>query len=74
MATRSQLYQLVRASIDGQIEQLDLPLLSGWRGKLVGQKLAEFLEGRLCLTIDRKTGDVVIHLHEEEGGSTPKDL
>jgi len=74
VATRSQLYQLVRASIDGQIEQLDLPLLSGWRGKLVGQKLAEFLEGRLCLTIDRKTGDVVIHLHEEEGGSTPKDL
>ena len=45
VATRDEIQTLVRAWSENKVEKKDLPILSGWRRELAGQKLYEILQG-----------------------------
>lgn len=59
LATRTQLHTLVRAFEDGE-EDLDLPVLKGWRGELMGKALLDFLQGQSTIGVDPGTRRVVV--------------
>ena len=54
LATSSDLLVLVEAVRSG--EEADLPLLKGWRHKLVGETLLSALAGELLVSVDPRTG------------------
>lgn len=48
VATRSNMETLVRLHNEGSLDKSKLPLIHGWRWELVGQKLAQVLDGSTC--------------------------
>ena len=59
IATRSQLYQLIQ-SFDKARDSIDLRVLKGWRGELVGRELINLLRGVSTIGVDPGTGRVVV--------------
>ncbi len=59
LATRSQLHALIESFRAGD-ESKDLPVLNGWRGKLVGEALLDFLQGKSTIGVDPATRRVVV--------------
>ncbi|MGH7260132.1 MAG: ribonuclease D [Nitrospiraceae bacterium] len=58
LATSSDLQALVEAKHDR--EKLDLPILNGWRRKLAGELLLQVLEGKVAVSIEHKSGKLVV--------------
>ncbi len=56
IATRSQLYRLAEAAFRNQLDSCDIPLLKGWRRRLIGDTLVGWLRGETALAIDPATG------------------
>jgi hypothetical protein len=61
LAGASDLQELVDAK--GHRDQLDLPILHGWRRKLAGETLLEVLQGTLHVSIDTRTGALKLISH-----------
>lgn len=53
LATSADLQALIEAKHEW--EQLDLPILQGWRRDLAGQVLLDILQGKVMLSVDPKT-------------------
>ena len=51
IAARAELLTVVTAVLAGR-EEPDVPMLSGWRRKLVGEELLEMLHGRRSISVD----------------------
>jgi len=58
IATSSELQALVEAT--SKREELDLPILSGWRRDIAGELLLQVLEGKVTVGIDPRNGNVRI--------------
>ena len=58
IATSSELQALVEAT--SKREELDLPILSGWRREIAGELLLQVLEGKVTVGMDPKHGKVRI--------------
>ena len=63
VANRQELESLVRRFRQGRLATAGSPLLEGWRGELVGQRLMDILEGRVHVFIHPKTKDVSFAPH-----------
>jgi ribonuclease D len=61
MATSSDLQELVDAK--GDRSTLDLPILSGWRRKLVGELLLQVLDGKVTVSVESRSGRLKISPH-----------
>lgn len=55
VVTSSDLQALVGDFLQSTLDPSDHPVLSGWRGDLVGRNLVDFLEGRAAIRIDPAT-------------------
>ncbi len=63
VATTSDLSRLISSRRQLDDPALDIPLLSGWRRQVVGQRLTDLLKGRITIRVD-KDGELVF---AEEG-------
>lgn len=61
LATTSDLQALVEAK--KQRDQLDLPILRGWRRQIAGETLLQVLEGKATVSVDPRTGKVSLKPH-----------
>lgn len=64
LAPREQIRALASWSIEREGPQApppDLPLLSGWRGELIGTRLLDLLEGKLALQFNPETKELEIN-------------
>ncbi len=59
IATRTQLYRLVQSARAGAPDS-ELPVLQGWRGRLIGQNLLELLEGRCAISVEPENLSVLV--------------
>ena len=48
--------ELVRSYNKGEVDPGEHRVLSGWRGEVVGEKLLDFLSGKVCLLNDPVAG------------------
>ena len=67
LASRGDLYDLVKSRADGRDAPADLRVLGGWRKELVGKDLLGLLAGRYRLSLDPAGMGVVIHQVEDAG-------
>lgn len=63
LSTTAQLKTLVTAS---RSERANLPVLRGWRRRLVGEDLLAIIEGRASLNWDPQTGCLQLTFHEDQ--------
>jgi hypothetical protein len=61
LASRGDLYDLVKATAGGGEAASGVRVLAGWRRELVGEDLLGLLAGKYSLSIDPETAGVVIH-------------
>ena len=67
LASRGDLYDLVKSRVDGGDAPAALRVLCGWRRKLVGEDLLGFLAGKYSLSIDSGEVAVISHQVDETG-------
>ena len=67
LASRGDLYNLVKSRADGKDAPSDLRILRGWRRELVGDDLLGLLAGKYRLSLDPAGMGVVIHQVEDAG-------
>lgn len=60
LASRGDLYDLVKASASGRTDSSSARVLAGWRRELVGADLLGLLAGKYSLSLDPETAGVVI--------------
>lgn len=58
VATAADLQALIQPGVDG--DQSEIPVLRGWRRKLVGDTLLELVKGKLHVHVNPKTGRLLI--------------
>lgn len=69
LATSADLQDLIRWRLNGKPSDPEPPLLSGWRGEILGQPLRELLEGRRHLrVVNLKAANPLAFEREDEGG------
>ena len=61
VCNRSDLERFVGSFLAGSIEETSEPLLQGWRGEIIGQKLLEVLRGKTAVSLDPETVTPVFH-------------
>ena len=67
LASRGDLYDLVKSCADGKNAPPGLRVLGGWRRELVGDDLLGLLAGKYRLSLDLAGVGVVIHQVEDAG-------
>ncbi len=67
LASRGDLYDLVKSRTDGKDAPPGLRVLGGWRRELVGEDLLGLLAGKYRLSLDLAGAGVVIHQVEDAG-------
>jgi len=74
LATRSELYELVRSHRCGGVTRGttgSLRVLEGWRRELIGDDLLGLLEGRYSLAIDPDSAGVIVEPRTETSKRSP---
>ena len=67
LASRGDLYNLLKSRAEGKDAPSDLRILRGWRRELVGDDLLGLLAGKYRLSLDPAGMGVVIHQVEDAG-------
>lgn len=62
----NEIEDLVRSFVKNEVKPEDHRVLRGWRGSVVGGKLLEFLDGKVCLLNDPDAGRPVFRSLEED--------